>query len=300
MMSQSGNYIVVQLNGGLGNQMFQYAAARALADKFQCNLWLDTTVLGTHSGSTPRQYALGFFNVRAQVAHTELTDEAALQFASLRYRWSHRWPALFSSRHVLNEKSLAFDERIGRLRPPVYLRGYWQSEKYFHHIADTLRQSDFTPATAAGGENARLLKWLAANDAISMHIRRGDYARHAATNAYHGLCSPEYYQRAARHLVQLTGVKHFLVFSDEPQWVLEHITLPYPMEMVSHNSGTQSAWDVVLMQHCRHHIIANSSFSWWGAWLNGSADKKVIAPAQWFARNDIPAQDLLPAEWIRL
>ena len=211
------------------------------------------------------------------------------------------FPSLIRN-HVFSETQKKLIKEFELLTDPVYMEGYWQTEKYFLSIADQLRSKDFIPVAAISSMNAELVKSIGSTSSVSMHVRRGDYVTNAETNKYHGICSVDYYQHSAKMIVEKTGADHFYVFSDEPEWVKSNIVLPYATTYISHNIARESYWDIVLMQHCKHHIIANSSFSWWGAWLNESKSKIVIAPKIWF--NDVnmnnQTENLIPTKWIRM
>jgi hypothetical protein len=195
------------------------------------------------------------------------------------------------------QKGTGYDPGLLRCKAPVHIEGFWQNERYFKHLANELRNELFVPRAPVEGLNAELLERVRAGNCASIHVRRGDYVSNAESNRFHGVCSPEYYLKAADRLVREQGVEHFFLFSDEPEWVTAKLPLPYPHTIVSHNRGRDSHWDLHLMRHCTHHIRANSSFSWWGAWLDSNASKVVIAPGQWFQGNATPASEILPPEW---
>jgi hypothetical protein len=136
-------------------------------------------------------------------------------------------------------------------------------------------------------------------NAISLHVRRGDYANNPKTKATHGLCSLDYYQASVRQMAQKVARPHFFIFSDDMEWVQGNLKIDFPCVFVEHNRGAESYNDMRLMSLCKHHIIANSSFSWWGAWLNPNMEKIVIAPRKWFA-SQTAVPDLFPAGWIIL
>ncbi len=142
-----------------------------------------------------------------------------------------------------------------------------------------------------------MLQRILATHGAAVHVRRGDYVTHQAANQFHGTCSVAYYTSSAKLLVDQHGVEHFFVFSDDPHWVREHIPFPKPVTYITHNSGREAQWDIFLMKHCRHYIIANSSFSWWGAWLGEKAGGTVIAPGRWFKGLDMPITDIIPHRW---
>ncbi|MDQ3108544.1 MAG: alpha-1,2-fucosyltransferase, partial [Bacteroidota bacterium] len=166
-------------------------------------------------------------------------------------------------------------------------------------IAKQLREKDFIPVTPVSGLNAELLGQILNCNSASIHVRRGDYVHSESSNKYHGTCSIDYYERSAKILADQADVNHFFVFSDDPDWVRANIVLPYPATFVSHNQGRESYWDLYLMRHCKHHIIANSSFSWWGAWLNPSTEKIVIAPQNWFNDPSASNNEIIPEGWIK-
>jgi len=179
-----------------------------------------------------------------------------------------------------------------------YLKGYWQSERYFSAVADAIR-TDFTFRLPMSEENSRLAEAIGAVNAVSLHVRRGDYLSNPHTLSVHGVCSIEYYVRAIRYIVDRVSDPVFFVFSDDLDWVKTALRINYPCHFVDHNRGRESYNDMRLMSLCSHHVLANSSFSWWGAWLNPSESKIVVAPSQWFAK-PVDVTDLLPEGWVRL
>ena len=137
-------------------------------------------------------------------------------------------------------------------------------------------------------------------NSVSVHIRRGDYISNKDTNALLGVCPMDYYDRAIAYIVERVVNPCFYFFSDDIAWVRRTFSLPFQSRFVDHNSGRQSFNDMRLMSLCRHHIIANSSFSWWGAWLGRNGDKTVIAPRRWFRRDIMDLKDLCPDSWVLL
>jgi hypothetical protein len=181
-----------------------------------------------------------------------------------------------------------------------YLMGYWQSEKYFINADETIRK-DFNFKLPMGANNVNLMKEINEVNAISLHVRRGDYANNVQTTATHGLCSIEYYHAAILHMANQIDAPNFFIFSDDIAWVKENLKIDFPHTFVNHNFGLESYNDMRLMSLCKHNIIANSTFSWWGAWLNSNKKKIVIAPKRWFANETIiNTQDLIPYDWVRL
>ncbi|MDL5051364.1 alpha-1,2-fucosyltransferase [Oscillatoria amoena NRMC-F 0135] len=154
----------------------------------------------------------------------------------------------------------------------TYIEGCFQSEKYFKQYENTIRK-ELSFKTKATGKNAELLEKIKSVNAVSLHVRRGDYVSNSETLKVHGVCGLDYYERAVKHIESVIDNPHFFLFSDEPEWVQQNLTLNHPYEIINHNKGENSFEDMRLMSACNHHIIANSSFSWWGAWLNPSEKK---------------------------
>lgn len=290
--------VITRLIGGLGNQMFQYAAGRRLAHVLGTELKLDITEFDNYKFRTFRTYSLGNFNIREKFASLEevaaLTRPTILERIRAKVlRKPPRPPQTY-----IREKHFHFDPEIMRLPDGVYLDGYWQSEKYFADIAEINRR-EFTVKVPQAGKNKELGEQINSRESVSLHVRRGDYASDPQTNKMHGCCGKDYYLCCVEHVTQLVKNPHFFIFSDDPEWTRDNLKLPYPMTLVEHNVGNKDYEDLRLMSQCKHHIIANSSFSWWGAWLNPRKDKMVLAPKQWFAKRKASTQDLIPAQWLR-
>ncbi|MFN8379623.1 MAG: alpha-1,2-fucosyltransferase [Anaerolineae bacterium] len=279
--------IFVQLLGGLGNQMFQYAAGRALAERHRVPLRMDLRQFeDRRSTNTPRRYALAPFSINASVASSSELIANTLQ----------RWLRIAS---VLRERGHAFNPQLTNAGPRTLLVGYWQSERYFSAIAPIIRR-EFTVRSLPSAKDASLLIEMGQSHAVSVHVRRGDYVSNAAANAFHGLMPLNYYHEAATHILRNDPDARFYVFSDDPAWAREYLNLPGKTTIVDHHGPDDGHEDLRLMRACQHHIIANSSFSWWGAWLSERPGKQVIAPRQWFRDLSIDTSDLCPPEWIRL
>lgn len=289
--------IIVRLIGGLGNQMFQYAAGRALADRLGLALQLDTSGF-EHYGL--RRYELDRFAIRAEPATRAGLEVFGVvpRAPTLLNRIAGRL-GLRRSGAVFREASFAYDPRFESITDAVYLDGYWQSERYFAGIAAALRE-DFRLRAAPDAGNVNMAAAIDAEaSAVSLHVRRGDYVSDPHTAQYHGVCSLDYYRRAVEAVLDRVPDAHFYVFSDDPDWVAANLEVGRPLTLMRINDGNSGMYDLDLMRRCRHHVIANSSFSWWGAWLNPAPDKLVVAPARWFAAADHDTRDLLPAAWMQ-
>ncbi len=284
--------IFARLRGRLGNQMFQYAVARAVALRNGVELVLDAR---DFIDDPKHEYALGDFPVAARIGRDgELPPDRR---AGLRYAW-WKFRAIRDGR-LCRERGTAFEPRVLALGDGAILHGYWQSERYFEDHADTIR-AELTPRTPPSAANA---DWLArireSPAAVSVHVRRGDYVSQAKNRDLFLALAPSYYAAAAQELCErLGGTPDFYVFSDAPDWAESEIRLPGPKTVLRHNDGAAAFEDLRLMAACRHHIIANSSFSWWGAWLDPSPDKIVVAPGRWFGERGGDASDIVPESWI--
>lgn len=283
---------ITALTGGLGNQMFQYAMGRALAERHGVPLLLDLRGL---QHDPLRDYALSHFRITAKLAaETDMPRELGPLGRRL-----HRLPRWLTGQTRIVEQGFPFDPTIIELKAPLHLAGNWQSERYFSSYAGLIRdefrlQDPFTPDRQA------IADMLAERPMVSVHVRRGDYANNAKTNAYHGTCEPSYYAAAQQQLGDQIGDLQYMVFSDDPDWARENLTSFSLATFVEPSSDGRDEQDLHLMAACKHHIIANSSFSWWGAWLNPDPAKRVIAPRQWFKGASHDTSDLIPFSWMRL
>ena len=294
--------IISNLVGGLGNQMFQYACARSLSLELDLPLKFCTDTFGAYNAHNGFELTR-VFKLNLEIANTG--DLAALigwtqSFPSVRRALEKRSFSYLASHRFLSESHLKHGASLRDLvRKGGYLHGYWQSERYFASHAAQIR-ADFKFPQDLCEVNLHIANIISQRTAISVHIRRGDYVSNAKTLAVHGTCSPEYYQVAIDTLLQRCPGAQLIAFSDDPRWTSEVLLPRYPaMVLVEHNRGVDSYIDMRLMSMCQHHIIANSSFSWWGAWLNPSPSKMVIAPSRWFA-DGRDSSDLVPEGWEKM
>lgn len=260
----------------------------------QTVLKLDTSLLDTSHHWTYRTYELDFFNIQATKATQQEINQLAGKWRRLFQPYS-RFFGLQSSNYV-KESHFHFDSSVLSLQEGVYLDGYWQSEKYFAAIADLIRE-DLTPIALLSTHVETLKPSIRECTSVSMHIRRGDYTTASKANRYLKPCAADYYQKAVDCLSKRIVNPAFFIFSDDIEWAKDHIHLDFPTQYIEGNSAPEDLW---LMASCQHQIIANSTFSWWGAWLNRHPDKIIIAPQKWFSTERFDTHDLLPESWIRL
>lgn len=281
--------ITTRLFGGAGNQLFQYAAGRALADHLGCDLAIDSRYV---VGSRDRADCFVHFRQARLLRDMDLPpakSEGLLRYAMWRY--------LGRPPRIVRERGHGFDLGFFGLPRGVYLHGYWQSPRYFTPIAAQLRKdlAFTTPFDAANAAMAARIK--AASVPVALHVRRGDYV----TAGSYGTCPPEYYRRAVDTLRQhIDKALTCFVFSNDPDWARGNLDLGQETVVVDLNAEATGHFDMHLMALCAHNVIANSTFSWWGAWLNRTPGKLVIAPRQWFAKGKPDNPDLCPPDWRRI
>ncbi len=278
--------IITRLHGGLGNQLFQYAAGRALATRLGTDLAIDERTLPE----------IGF---RPCKAHFNWTLSSADQLPPIKSDGLVKyglWRLFGRHPKLQREKGLGYDPSFETWSDDTYLHGYWQSQQYFLPIEATLRD-DLQITTPPSTQNAEMAAKISEHAAVSLHVRRGDYLALAA----HNVCTEAYYQAALEKVATLTdATPHVFVFSDEPDWARENLPLPFEKTIVDFNGPTTDYEDLRLMSLCQHNVIANSSFSWWGAWLNSNPNKVVAGPATWFGNDKLHNPDILPKTWHRI
>jgi hypothetical protein len=267
--------VVTKVYGGLGNQMFQYAAGLGLAERLGTRLLVDASWFFP-APDPDRSYELSAFGIEPTIG---LADRLRL---ALRRKTVHREP------------HYAYDPLLETLRGAVVLDGYWQHERYFAHCAAAVREAfRFRQALPPG--HARLLEEIEAEESVSLHVRRGDYTAPKRQRRF-GLLPLAYYEAALAHIQERVPAARFTVFSDDLDWCREHLG----EERFRYCPAGTGAEDMRLMAACKHNIVANSSFSWWGAWLNPSRAKIVVAPKEWFQEPTLKDASPAPPAWIRL
>lgn len=305
--------VITRVMGGLGNQLFEYAAGRRLAMVNNDRLKLDTSSYA----ASPRPYRLNKFNIvediasESEVTHLTGVSNRNTFSARLQRRLAGYFPQKSSA---LKERSTGFHPEVLKATGDAYLDGYWQSERYFKDIEDTIR-AELTLKDAPDPANAYTAAAINECESVSLHIRRGDYVSNPLYNQVHGACSLDYYRAAIKLLVEgpqsmgrdsgprpTDEVRNprFFVFSDDLDWAKDNLKLQHPASCMDYNGEDKDYEDLRLMSLCKHHIIANSSFSWWGAWLCLNPDKVVIAPEKWFNDPTKDSKDIVPDSWWRI
>jgi hypothetical protein len=302
--------IITWLTGGLGNQMFQYAAGLALAQHRRTVLKLDVSWYREDPAyEAHNRYALSCFNITEQFATTEEIDRVRGVPLTRTERWSVGFARAlrfyrYAQRHAgptnwHKPATLRFYPEFFAQPDPTYLNGMFQSEKFFAPVASLLRlhfSLRYPPLPAVEEMAAR----IRSGPSAAIHFRRGDYLRNAAFNQKIGVVGPAYYEQAVRLLRERSPEATLYIFSDDIETVAREFTPPGPHVFVR-AVASWHPWDKLrLMSLCDHIAIANSTFSWWAAWLNPSPTKRVIAPDPWLAGNPAESADVVPESWIRL
>lgn len=287
---------IVEITGGLGNQMFQYAFGKAVSIANKCPLKLDLTLYETYED---HEYSLAPFFIEAEIA----TKKEILSYRYLNGSVVDKIKRrIFGMKpRVLNEKDLSYDASYKLVKSPSYLKGFWQCEKYFESIQPLIREH-FNIKIPPSPSNQILLDKIKTIDAVSLHIRRGNYISVDANYKRHGTCSIEYYQKAIEMIKTYTGNPVFYIFSNDIPWAKENLKIDSPHTFVDINTEKTDYEDLRLMTSCKYHIIANSTFSWWAAWLSTRENKKIIAPKQWFLDDELNRQaySIVPESWEKI
>lgn len=284
--------------GGLGNQMFQYAIGRHFALKNNTQLLLDTSTFNKKrfrnfrkNKDTTRTYELNAFNISAKV-----TSKYEIIYARLIEHIFSKFS--FLERAYVKQKNNYFDKKVlFNHQKNMYIEGFWQCEKYFEDIKDIIKQ-DFKIKIKPDKQNEAMLKKIEGTNSICVHIRRGDYATDPRTKENHGLCSLRYYYNSINFIKKRTKNSVFYIFSDDPNWVKNNLKIKDKTTFVDINGVDKAYEDLRLMSNCKHFITANSSFSWWAAWLSNNPNKIICAPKKWF--NQVDEGDIVPKSWVRI
>ena len=287
--------IIVRITGGLGNQMFQYAIAKSIAKKRNDIFKLDILF---YPKQTLRKCELNYFNIEENIA----SEEECVKLRGREDFWfkikNKIGLKIKRPYSYYQEKEITkFDENVFKLKGDIYLDGYWQNENYFKDIRDEILK-DFTLKQDISKEAKEYLNQIKNSKSISLHVRRGDYIQNSHTNKVHGVCDLDYYKMAITYILQKVDNPIFFIFSDDINWCKKIFDF---LENKIFVDKTKSAIeDLELMKNCTHNIIANSTFSWWGAWLNENKNKIVIGPNQWFVKKEWKNLNLVCEGWIKV
>jgi hypothetical protein len=289
--------ITIRLNGGLSNQMFQYAAARALAQRYDGRVRLDRHWFSEVAArDTKRHFELDCF----AFPKVFQSENPFIKLTRLSPQTERAYQKLLGGRAYI-EPDHNFHASFFDLPDHSLIIGFYQSEKYFLSEQSIIRK-DFEWANQPTGKNKTLLERIQKDvGSVSLHIRRGDYVTNAHAHAWHGVLDLAYYEKAMREMSKYVKQPTFYVFSNDPEWCKQNIKTRHKVVFVDHNDDQKNGHeDMRLMKNCRHNITANSSMSWWGAWLNQNPEKRIIAPKRWFVDPSMSTRDLIPKSWVQL
>ncbi len=289
--------IIVQLKGGLGNQLFQYAAGLSLALHHGVEVKVDTTLLQKPDEQigTLRSFDLQQFVAAPLVATTNELDE--FYHPSFLKKMAEKLLPPYK-RSIYKEAAFTYDNNFFSAANHLYLKGYRQSEKYFKRIEPSIKKQFVLKPNSLIHLNENAIP-LQQSNSVSIHIRRGDY-NNKEVQDYHGVLDKQYFQTAIDHINKEVKGASFFIFSDDIDWVKQELVFDKPVRYISNDVTKTHFEDFYLMQHCKHNIISNSTFSWWAAWLNPNLNKTIIAPKKWFNNAPLNTKDLIPESWMRL
>lgn len=295
-MNSPENLKIVGFGAGLGNQMFQYAFSLRIP-----NVIYDASSYQTNHY---RSFDLELYDIKCRYATPEQVKlcRKEVKFKNPLPRFLRQ--KLKMKRYIYLVRTTAVEKRINQYeaelqqrKGPVYWEGAFQTEKYFKEQRPRLLQ-DLRLKQPLPEENQKMLAKIKSCNAVGVHIRRGDYLNPKGPFVYLDL---DYYERAMSYIAKKVENPHFFIFSNDPEWVKANLKAPYPLTIVDINGEKTGYFDLELMRNCRHNIIANSSFSWWGAYLNETPEKIVVAPKQWFKPDAMEySEDIVPEEWIKM
>lgn len=291
--------ITTQIQGGLGNQLFQYATGKALSNRLGCPLQLDINWFDQGwKDVTPRKFLLSELKLNYGIAQIASPIAAPKKWRRIAQT------ILPISPCVISDRPYRFNQQLNQFMPyahqDVYLMGYWQSFRYFDSIRSQLI-SEMQPAQALSAHYRSYLEKIQGIASVMVHIRRGDYVHLPVAAKVHGFLGLEYYQKGMDLLLAKDPATRFFIFSDDLNWAKSN--LPHQEKSCfiessdKHNAPVE---ELFLMSQCQRHLIANSSLSWWGAWLSSSAKPLVIAPKSWTNDTHKSWDDLLLPQWHRI
>ena len=287
--------IITRLKGGLGNQMFQYVAGLRMANIYDENLKLDVTGYdegGQAKFDTLRKYRLMAFNLSSGLANNKEAMKARNPLGII-----SRLIRVFNQK-ILNRFYIGYEPTFFTKRH-AYVEGFFQSEKNFGNLQNKVREESQLKKEFEGEEYTRAKNKIDPDKSVSVHVRRGDYANDKVTNSYFGTCSIDYYKKAMDYVASKVESPLFYFFSDDIDWVKNEFGEKDNYIFIS-NGILQDYEELMLMSYCSHNIIANSSFSWWGAWLNVNLHKIVIAPKEWLQVSLEKQPKIVPDSWIKM
>lgn len=299
--------IIIKLQGGLGNQIFQYAFGESLSSIHNTTVKYDSSWLnysGPNSHRIVRQFDLGAFNFKVnQAKNSDLKRWIGTKPArqSLTYVTCNLIQSrIFKQFPIIKEPHFQYSESMIQNSTNLYYDGYWQSEKYFLPVKEKIR-SELTPRVPLDSETNDLYQEITNQNSLCVNVRRGDFASDKQSNEFHGLLGNEYYSAAVELLFKSEKFDQIYVFSDEPDWCFNFLRLGVPFKTVGHRfAGPKFSHYLKLMSAAKGFVIPNSTFAWWAAWLAQPKPDQIVAPQKWFTDSTIETSDLINSGWKRI
>lgn len=276
--------ITIHVSGGLGNQLFQYAAGRALSIKNDERLLIDRRVY--ISRENERTFELENYTINAIITPSAFFDHLKYKLITTK------------TKSIFSEKSVRYDLKLAAQPRGAYLLGHWQSEKYFRKFSSIIKK-DLTYKYKLNPYYQFLLKKINNSNSVFLHVRRGDYISNSTYNQVHGICSNDYYTNGLKLIEKIVKNPHIFIFSDDIKWAKSNLHTNLQTTFVNPKQEN-ACHELEIMRACKHSIIANSSFSWWGAWLDEYGGKIIIAPNKWFNSSTHDATDIVPDRWVKI
>jgi hypothetical protein len=292
--------IVMRLKGGLGNQLFQYATGRAIAIQKQVSLLLDNSWYAqTYHDVTPRELLLSKLNTKGSFISFQPKIKRPKRIQRIQQMFWPINPFIF-----VEQTPYRFDSRLNKSpafkQQNLYLMGYWQSYKYFESIKPIL-QSEISLKKPLDTHYLNYLNQIQATASAMVHIRRGDYVNLASASKIHGFIGLEYYREGMGLLLNKNPEIHFFVFSDDLEWAKQNLPHSERSTFIQSLGNSDAViQELELMMHCQNHLIANSSLSWWAAWLSKQSNGVILCPKKWTNDLSMNWDDLLPNTWQRI
>jgi len=299
--------VFIYMNGGIGNLLFKYAAGLGLATKLNVPLKLDKSYYHEkhYAGDKLNDFfdIPSFANILENIFNISTIESTETEMAFFRHSLFRKVLERlkpYYKRRIFREQRFSYDPNFFKANPNVLIKGYWQSEKYFSHVTSLVKK-ELTFKKSIQEKNKSFVDRLNQGVSVSLHLRLGDYLSHPVSKKIHGALPIEYYQRSVNHLQATINERiQFYIFSDDIEWAKNNLHISADVTFIDNSFNLTDADEMYLMSQCKHNIIANSSFSWWAAWLNDNPEKIVIAPQKWFNDGIRDTQDLIPEKWLKI
>jgi hypothetical protein len=287
---------IIKIFQGLGNQFFQYALARSLEERHQISCRLDVSWF--KENSKHRAFGLDRFNTKYVVASEEEIYNVKNGIFADRLRNFFFQRTLYLKPYYKQpyflENLRIYDPNIVKINSRTYVEGYFSSELFFKEIR-TILVKELTLRAQPNQRNKELMSRMADEPSVCLSVRRGDFVNHPL----HDVCGLDYFQEGIAYFKKLLKDPVFYIFSDDNEWVRDHLKISEKHHFITHNYPDYYE-DFRLMQCCKHHLIPNSTFSWWAAWISNHPEKKVVAPKIWLKTDEIDYSYFLPDEWVKI